>query len=428
MPSIEELQILNYVLTEKNTSPIDDLTDEHFPVHKEAYEFIRKFKKEHGEVPTLETVLNRFDTFEPVELENVEAVREALREDWLHRKFKPTMVSAATLIGEKKTVEAIQTLRQEATNILKMIGATNKGYSYVGEAGNRLAAYEKIHGRSETEILGISTGFEPLDIATNGIEGGGEDPSATDYFLVFAPTNMGKTLISSFMLQAGWNSTPDPTDFPAYFALEQKAVEIAHNWDNVLGKVSRLALTRGTMTAEERDRYIDFIDRIKKKSKDIMIYDMDTFGGRLPTVNEIRRILESEGHTRFALDQLSKVVTSNRFGDLRQQLFVVSMETRAMILETGIPGYIIAQANRESARRVKKDTSANVEGEDIGEAYAILQDASKGISVVKVNDNTFRITVIKNRGNKSGQSFLVRYNFDTGLVHVLNEDVGEQYF
>jgi len=429
LPSIEELQLLNYVIAQKDTSAIDDLTEEHFPIHKDAFEFIRRFKKEHGDVPTLETVMNRFETFEPVEPENVDAVREALKEDWIHRLFRPMMVEAANMIGERKTVEAIQKLRYDAGNILKLIGATNKGYSYIGEAENRLAAYEKIHGRSETDILGISTGFTPLDIATNGLEGGGDDPTATDYFLVFAPTNMGKTLITSFMLQAGWNSTNDPSDFPAYFALEQKAVEIAHNWDNVLGNVSRLALTRGTMTAEERDRYIDFIDRLKKKKRDIMIYDMDTFGGRLPTTHEIRRILETEGHTRFALDQLSKVVLpTGFFGDLRQQLFVVSREVRAMILDTGIPGYVVAQANRESARRVKKDSSASVEGEDIGEAYAILQDASKGISVVKVNENTFRITVIKNRNNKSGQSFLVRYNFDTGLVHVLNEGIGEQFF
>lgn len=427
MPSIEELQLLNHVIVERTTTPIDDLTEEHFPVHKDAYEFIKRFKKEHNSVPTLETVMNKFDTFEPVELENAEAVKEAIREDWLHRKFKPSLVNAATLIGEKRTVDAIQNLKYEATAILKSLGATTKGYSYIGQADERLQAYLKIHGRDETEILGMSTGFEPLDIATNGIEGGGEDPSATDYFLVFAPTNMGKTLISSFMLQAGWNATHN-YDFPAYFALEQKAVEIAHNWDNVLGNVSRLALTRGTMTDQEKEAYVDFIERIRKKTKDIMIYDMDTFGGRLPTVNEIRRILESEGHTRFALDQLSKVSLSSSFGDLRQQLFAVSRETRAMILDTGIPGYIIAQANRDAARRVKKDTTSTVEGEDIGEAYAILQDASKGISVVKVNDNTFRITVIKNRGNGSGQSFLVRYNFDSGLVHVLNEGLGEQYF
>jgi replicative DNA helicase len=424
MPSIEELQLLNYVISEKTTDPIDDLTEEHFPVHKDVYEFIRRFKKEHGKVPTLETVMNQFDTFEPVELEDVGAVREALREDWLHRRFKPSLVEAATLIGEKRTIDAIQNLKQSATALLKELGTITKGYSYVGKAEERLQQYLKIHGRDENQILGIPTGFEPLDIATNGLEYG---EGAVDYFLVFAPTNMGKTLITSFMLQAGWNSTPDYV-FPAYFALEQKAVEIAHNWDNTLGNVSRLALTRGTMTNEEKDKYIDFIDRLKKKSKDIMIYDTDSFGGRLPTVNEIRRILESEGHTMFALDQLSKVVLTHHMGDLRQQLFVVSREVRAMILETGIPGFIVAQANRESARRVRKDTSSEVTGEDIGEAYAILQDASKGISVVKVNDNTFRITVIKNRNNGSGQSFLVRYNFDTGLVHVLNEGMGEQFF
>lgn len=427
MSSIEELQLLNYVLNEKTTDPIEDLTDEFFPVYGDVYKFIVRFKKEHGKVPTVETVLNKFNTFELVEPEDVHAVRKVLREDWLHRKFKPVLVDASKTIAEKRTTEALLNLKREVNNFLKLADISTKGYSYIGQAEERKQQYLKIHGRDETQILGVSTGFEPLDIATNGLEGGGDDPTATDYFLVFAPTNMGKTLISSFMLQAGWNSTPKH-DFPAYFALEQKAVEIAHNWDNVLGNVSRFALTRGTMTEEEKDRYIEFLDRLRNKAKDIMIYDIDTFGGRLPTVNEIRHILESEGHTRFALDQLSKVVLTHHMGDLRQQLFVVSREIRTMILETGIPGYIIAQANRESAKRVRKDPTGEVTGEDIGEAYAILQDASKGVSVVKVNDNTFRITVIKTRNNGTGQSFLIRYNFDTGLVHVLNEGLGEQFF
>ncbi|MGG1263783.1 DnaB-like helicase C-terminal domain-containing protein [Brevibacillus laterosporus] len=426
MPSIEELQLLNHVLATKSLDEVKDsgITEEHFPVHLEAYEFIKRFYTDHGKVPTLETVLNKFDTFEPVELENVDAVVDSLKEDWLHRKFKPTLVSAAQLVADKRTIDAIQNLKLETTTILKMVGADAKGYSYVKEADNRLQKYLAIHGRNENDILGIPTGFDPLDIATNGLESGND---AVDYFLVFAPTNMGKTLITSFMLQAGWNSTPK-YDFPAYFALEQKASEIALNWDNVLGNVSRLALTRGTMSDEEKDKYVDFIDRIRAKQKDIVIYDMDSFGGKLPTTNDIRRILESEGHTRFALDQLSKVVLSHSFGDLRQQLFVVSREVRAMILETGIPGFIIAQANRDSARRVRKDTTSEVTGEDIGEAYAILQDASKGISIVKINDTIFRITVIKNRNNSSSQSFLVRYDFSTGLVHVLNEVIGEQYF
>lgn len=122
---------------------------------------------------------------------------------------------------------------------------------------------------------------------------------------------------------------------------------------------------------------------------------------------------------------------SNSFGvgDLRQRLFDVSAEVREMILSTGIPGYIVAQANRDSAKRVKKSLEdSEVTGEDIGETYAIYQDASKGISIIKINETTFKIQVIKNRGNASGQSFLVRYNFDTGLVTVLNGDIGEQYF
>ena len=34
-------------------------------------------------------------------------------------------------------------------------------------------------------------------------------------------------------------------------------------------------------------------------------------------------------------------------------------------------------------------------GEDIGETYAIFQDASKGISIIKINETTFKVQVIK---------------------------------
>lgn len=429
MPSVEELQILNHVLENKDWDVIDKsgLNEEHFPIYKDVFTFIRNFRKENGQLPTLETVLNRFEEFEIIEPEKVDVVVDSLKEDWLHRQFKPTIKKAAELIAEKRTIDAIQEVKIQATNMLKMIGSQTKGYSYVGMAEQRKEKYLSIHGRREDEILGYTTGFKPLDVATNGLLANGDE---TDYFLVFAPSNMGKTLMASFMLMSAWANTID-WDYPAYFALEQRAEEIARNWDNVLAGVSSLAMQRGTMTPEQRDKYVHFLDSLKTKKKDMVIYDVERNGGRPYTVAEIQRILETEGHNRFVLDQLSKVRLNNSFGysgDLRQRLFDVSAEVREMILSTGIPGYVVAQANRDSARRVKKNLDdSEVTGEDIGEAYAIFQDASKGISIIKVDDVTFKMQVIKNRGNASGQSFLVRYNFETGLVHVLN-GTHEQFF
>lgn len=429
MPSIEELQLLNYVLETKDWDVIarEELDEDYFPVHREAFEFVKSFKKDYGELPTLETVLNRFEEFEVVEVENVDAVVSSLKEDWLHRKFRPVMVKSAELMADKKTTEAIQEIRNYANQILKQIGSGVKGYSYVGMAERRKEDYLKIHGRKEDEILGYTTGFKPLDVATNGLEYG---DGAVDYFLVLAPSNMGKTLISSFMLQSAWSSTLDD-DYPAYFALEQRASEIAYNWDNVLAGVSRLAMTRGTMSEEMKDRYIDFLDRLTRKKKDMMIYDIEANGGKPYSIDDIYRILEYEGHNRFTIDQLSKVALKTTFWnmDLRQRLFEVSAEVRNMILDLKVPAYVVAQANRESARRVKKSLEeGELEGEDVGETYSIFQDASKGISIIKINDNTFKIMVTKNRNNSTGQSFLVRYNFETGLVNVLNDEIGEQYF
>ncbi|HDR4439435.1 TPA: DNA helicase [Bacillus cereus] len=430
MPSIEELQLLNHILESKDWSSIDQngLDEEHFPIHKNIFNYIKNFKKLQKQLPTIETVMNTFEEFEMVELEKTEFVVDALKEDWLHRKFKPFLQKAANLVAEKKTVEAILDIKLNATNMLKLANIDNKGYSYTGMADTRKSKYLSIHGRDENEILGATTGFKTLDLVTNGLVSDGQE---TDYFLVFAPSNMGKTLISSFMLMSAWNSNIE-WDFPAYFALEQRAEEIARNWDHVLAGVSNLGIQRGTMSAEQKDRYIYFLDQLRKKQKDMVIYDIQKNGGRPYTVTEIQRILESEGHTRFVLDQLSKVrlnSSNNNFGDLRQRLFDISAAVREMILGTGIPGYVVAQANRESAKRIKKSlTDSTMTGEDIGETYAIFQDASKGISIIKINETTFKVQVIKNRGNASGQSFIVRYNFDTGLISTINNQYEKQFF
>lgn len=427
MAAIEELQLLNHVLSEKAWGIVDDagITEEHFQVHKDAFDYVHRFKKENGHLPTVETVMNKFDTFELVELENIDHVVRSVKEDHLYRTFKPILVSASETFAKRESTAAIQQLQVEASRFLKSIGLSGQGYSYTGNAQARLDSYNKIHGRSEDEVIGITTGFKPLDLATNGLE---SIDGAVDYFLVFAPTNMGKTLLSSFMMSAAWNSSL-ADDYPAYFALEQRASEIALNWDNTLAKVSRLALSRGTMSDEKRDAYAEFVDRLKQKKKDMVIYDLDSNGGKPFTLDEIHRILEREGHNRWTLDQLSKVrIGSRGGGDLRQRLFDTSAEVRELILDTGKPAMVVAQANRDALKKIKKDITENVDATDIGEAFSIVQDASKGISIVKVSDNTFRILVIKNRNNASGQSFLIRYDFETGMVSVLDDSIGEQYF
>lgn len=233
------------------------------------------------------------------------------------------------------------------------------------------------------------------------------------------------------MMSQCYAGTPQFT-YPAYFALEQRETEIARTLDNIFAKVSAKALQRGILTGEQRDKYIQYLDDLQQRKKDMVIYGLDSNGGKPYTVQQIQRILESEGHSHFALDQLSKVRLSEKSmggGDLRQRLFDTSAEVRNMILDTRIGGYVLAQANRESAKRVKKSlTDSEVTGEDIGETYAIFQDASKGISIMKMDENTFKIQVIKNRVEASGQNFLLKYDFNNGNATVLNTDSPEIFF
>lgn len=430
MSIVAELQMLNHVLEEKDWKVIaeNNLTEDHFPVLKNVYNFVETFKRTNGQVPTIDTVLSQFEEFEIVEKENIQSVLADLREDLLHRNTLPVLNEVAGMIGNKQTEQALQHLKMETTRLLRASSTVNRGYSYTQMAKDRGKKYDEIHGKYENGLVGVTTGFEPLDEAVGGLISGDEE---SDYFLVFAPSNMGKTLITTYMLSQAWSGTSEFT-YPAYFALEQRETEIARTLDNIFARVSSKALQRGTLTGEQRDRYIQYMDELQQRRKDIVIYGLDSNGGKPYTVQQIHRILETEGHTHFALDQLSKVRLSEKSmggGDLRQRLFDVSAEVRNMIIDTRIGGYVIAQANRESARRVKKSlTEAEVTGEDIGETYAIYQDASKGISIMKVDSNTFKIQVIKNRVEASGQHFLAKYHFESGLVQTLSSESQEQFF
>ncbi|PFF21811.1 DNA helicase, partial [Bacillus thuringiensis] len=63
MPSIEELQLLNHILENKDWSSIDQngLDEEHFPIHKDIFNYIKNFKKLQKQLPTIETVMNMFE-------------------------------------------------------------------------------------------------------------------------------------------------------------------------------------------------------------------------------------------------------------------------------------------------------------------------------------------------------------------------------
>lgn len=427
MPAIEEMQVINHILNTGDLGLVNEygIGIDHFPIYGQIYKFIVDFYENHKKVPSIDTVASNFDDFERVTVDSIEHAVEVLQEDWLHRQLKPLLKISASKIADKKSDEALTILRDGLEKIYThSLPKKVKGYSYIMNASERKERYQKIHGT--TESMGYSTGIAQLDEITGGLLSGRQTDEA-DYFLVMAPSHMGKTLITSFMMISGWMNEQE--DYPAYFSLEQTAKEIARMWDSFLAKVSSVGITRGRLDYEQKLKYEQFLDKLAQSRKDVVIYDLSANNGRSYTVEDIRRILVTEGHTRFALDQLSKVQPTTRT-NIRERIFDTSAEIRNMILTTGIPGFVVAQANREAAKKARKgDPNEEITGEDVGESYSIYQDASKAIAVTKIDEKTFKIKVIKNRNNLNcGDPILLRYDSSQGILYPLTTYSGESYF
>ena len=63
-----ELQIINKVLKDKDTSLLDlnDITRDYFNQYQEEYDYIMEHKQEYGNVPDLETFIAKFQDFDVV--------------------------------------------------------------------------------------------------------------------------------------------------------------------------------------------------------------------------------------------------------------------------------------------------------------------------------------------------------------------------
>ena len=61
-----EMQILNKLINEKDIKPLikNGITDDYFKAYLPEYEFIFKHLEEHGNIPDKETIINEFEDFE----------------------------------------------------------------------------------------------------------------------------------------------------------------------------------------------------------------------------------------------------------------------------------------------------------------------------------------------------------------------------
>jgi len=220
--------------------------------NKKVWAFVRKHYGEYNEVPTATTVLDHYPNFKVLDVQDsVEYLLDTMVD------FRRSMLTRA---GLETAVEQLQSHDHDAA-LLAMEATITKvneqgviGTHEVDLTKNTEERYKEYEALQNQTFLGIPTGFEKIDEATAGLQGG-------QLITIIAPPKTGKSQIA---LQMAIN-THLLGKKPMFQSFEMNNHEQQQRHDAMRAHISHGRLRMGKLTNDENSRYIDMLNDMEKE-------------------------------------------------------------------------------------------------------------------------------------------------------------------
>lgn len=423
---IVELQIISKILDTKDFSFIEaseeEITSEYFDAYVEEFEFIQAHYKQYGNVPDVETFINKFPDIELVEVnEDNNYLLDELKHEYIYKKLLPVLKQGVSLFEQGKLIEACDYLISDIPKA-KELAVKSKDVGVIESVDERVHDYEFVNQNITANF--IPTGFAEMDADIVGWKRGEE------LVVIYARTNQGK----SWILEAFCTNAVEQGYNVGYFSPEMSDKSVGYRFDTLHGNLSNSAMTFGKVTDTfNLDIYKLYSDELKKLSGEMYVRTPADFNRRV-TVTKLREWIESRQLDIIALDGIT-YLTDERFkkGDSKTiSLTNISEDLMELSVEMKVPILVVVQANRGGV--VDKQSLDTPELENIRDSDGIAMNASKVYAVrqIKNNDNvTLLIDNKKMRGGEMGQSYSYTWDIDIGRFEYVDKstlDINEDKY
>jgi replicative DNA helicase len=256
MAADNEHRLVSKVIRDRDINPAlqRNVTDSWFldDDNKKVWAFVRKHYGEYSEVPTATTVKDHYPNYKVLDVQdNIEYLLDTMVD---FRRRLLTRQGLETAIGElQENNHDAALLAMEAT-ITRVNEQGVLGTHEVDLSKNTEQRYKDYQALQNQQFLGIPTGFEKIDEATAGLQGG-------QLITVIAPPKTGKSQIA---LQIAIN-THQLGKTPMFQSFEMNNHEQQQRHDAMRAHISHGRLRRGKLLPEEETRYIDTLNEMEKQ-------------------------------------------------------------------------------------------------------------------------------------------------------------------
>ena len=401
-----ELQILNKILQDKNTSILDlnSITADYFQQYREEYDYIIGHKQEYGNVPDMETFLAKFQEFDVLKVsESTEYLVNTFREEYLYSQSVPVLTKMAELL-QTDSYAAVDYLKEKLPD-LKVDGAV-KGVDIISQANERLEEWNITKQNKDQHFIG--TGFEEIDEDLGGWHKGEE------LGVIFARTGQGKSWVLIKMLEHAWKVHHSRVGL---IEPEMSANKTGYRFDTVHQHISSKALYRG----DDVHGYERYIKRLSENDIPFYVAHPKHFQKKI-TVSKLKSWCEVNKLDILAVDGISYLhdERGKRGDNKTTQLTNISEDLMQLSIDLKIPVLVVVQSNREGTNY------DDLHLENIRDSDGIAYNASV-VLAIQQKEEGLQIKDVKARNAKVGIKWVYAWDTDRGVFdYIPQPEKGEE--
>ena len=220
--------------------------------NKRVWQFVRKHYAEYREVPTATTVKDHYPNYRVLDVQD--SIEYLLDTMVTFRRRFLTRAGLETAISELQSNDHDAALTAMGAAIAKVNEQGVLGTRDLDLSKNPEDRFNEYKAMQNQKFLGIPTGFEKIDEATAGLQGG-------QLITIIAPPKTGKSQIA---LQVAIN-VHEQGYVPFFQSFEMNNREQQQRHDSMRAHISYSALRRGALSSSEEVRYVKMLKDMETK-------------------------------------------------------------------------------------------------------------------------------------------------------------------
>lgn len=399
-----EYRLVSKVIADRSIIPViergikdDWIVDDEL---RRVWKFVREHYASYREVPTVVAVTDNFPNFKCLRVEDTL--------DYLIDKMVEFRRRTLTRNGLELVIEKIEKNDHEAAlnEMSKTLTVVNNqgviGTTHVDLTKNpdlRFAEYENVQN---SVLLGVPTGFQKIDEATAGLQGG-------QLITIIAPPKTGKSQIALKMAV----NVHQSGKVPMFQSFEMSNHEQSQRHDAMRAHISSARLRRGKLNSAEEQRYTDLLDSMKGEHPFHLVDAVNglTIDSLVAKGEQLNPDIMFVDGVYLMLDQ----VTGE--SNTPQALTNITRGLKRVAQRLDIPIVITTQT------LLWKMRGGKVTADSIGYSSSFFQDSDVILGLEPIDDDEeIRLLKIVQSRNCPPSETTITWNWDTGCFHDEIED------